>query len=210
MLWAILAILCVVLAVIWLIAPKVVPWADQMTRLNAGAGTKAEWMAPPQVLEEVIWSYREGQEWVGTCAANWGRFAEGLERYTVGPYFKQQRRVLASLVDQKPRLAAELTAAHAYQVRYFSSDGLHCLLIDSQTARVVTTASYWTGLPLHAQRLEDAALVYRMAYDLAEKRWKIEKLIQQLPLGTPLESHPATPARVRVAASLPVTAGRDS
>lgn len=209
MLWAILAILAVVLVMIWLLAPRVVPWADQMTRLNPGTGTRAEWMAPPQVVDDVVWSYREGQEWLTTCAAHWGRFAQGLERYTTGHYFRQQARALASLVEGKPRLAVSLTASHVYQVRYFSSDGLQCLLIDAQTSRLVTTNSYWTGLPIHAQRLEDAALVYRMAYDQAEKRWKIERLVQQLPLGTPL-GRPSQTARVRVAAGLPVTVGRDS
>jgi hypothetical protein len=210
MLWAILAVLGVLLVLFWVVAPRVVPWADQLTRLNAGAGAKAEWMAPPQVVEEVIWNYREAQEWVTTCAEDWGRFAEGLERYATGAYFKQQARVLGSLVDSKPRLAAELTAAHAYSVRYFSSDGMQCLLIDSQTARTVRTASYWTGRLLHEQHLDDAALVYRMAYELGEKRWKIERLVQQLPLGTPLEAKPAQKARVRVAAGLPTTVGRDS
>ncbi len=210
MLLAIVGILVVLLALCWLIAPRVVPWADQLTRLHPGAGRKAEWMAPPQVVEEVIWDYREALDWLATCAGNWGRFAQGLERYTAGSYFKSQRRALAALVDQKPRLGVELTAAHSYSVRYFSSDGLRCLLIDHQTDRTLTTTSYWTGRVLHQQRLEDGAYVFQMAYELAEKRWKIERLIQQLPQGTPLEANPAQKARVRVAVGLPAPADRDS
>src|SRR5262249_25544235 len=153
---------------------------------------------------------REAQDWLATCAADWGRFASGLNRYTTGVYFKAQGRALASLLDQKPRLAVELTAAHTYSVRHFSSDGLRCLLIDRQMSRKVTTRSYWTGRVLHLQQLDDAVLVFQMAYELSEKRWKIERLVQQLPLGTPVSPNPAPKARVRLATALPAPAGRDS
>lgn len=210
MLLALLTILCGVLVIYWLVAPRVVPWADQLTRLNAGAGDKAEWLAPPQVIEEVIWNFRESQEWLETCAANWGRFAEGYERYLNGPYLKAQRRGLASLVAQKPRVALAQSVAHQYSVRHFTSDGLHCVLLDQQTMRTLTTASYWSGRVLHQQRLEDRACVYQLAYDVTEQRWKIEKFIQELPLGTPLEIKPTKRTRVTVATELPPRAGRDN
>lgn len=192
----------------WLIAPRLVPWQAGLTRLHPGGGDRAEWMAPPQVVQEVIWTYREAQEWLATCAADWGGFARGLERYTAGPYFRAQRRALASLVEGRLRLAVELSAGHAYTVHHFTGDGLRCLLVDRQTVRVLTTTSYWTGRVLHRQRLDDAALVYQLAYHVEDKRWKIERLIQELPLGTP--PAPDRTARVRVAAELPVAAGRDS
>jgi hypothetical protein len=210
MLFALLTILCAILFVVWLIAPKVVPWANQLTRLNAGAGDKAEWMAPPHVVEEVIWNFRESQEWLETCAANWGRFAGGYERYLSGPYLKQQRRALASLVNQKPRIALEQSANHLYSVRHFTSDGLHCLLIDQQTARVLTTLSYWSGRVLHQQHLDDRAYVYQLGYEMNEKRWKIEKFIQELPLGTPLDVALAKRTRVQVASELPSPVRRDN
>lgn len=210
MLFALLAVLCGLLILFWLASPKVVPWADQLTRLNAGAGDKAEWMAPPQVIEDVVWNFREAQEWLETCAANWGRFAEGYERYLAGSYLKLQRRVLASLVNQKPRIALVQSAAHQYSVRHFTSDGLHCLLIDQQTARVLTTSSYWSGQMLHQQRLEDRAYVYQLVYELTEKRWKIERFIQELPLGTPLEIAPKKRSRVKVATELPTRVQRDN
>lgn len=212
MLIALLAALCLVLLILWLAAPRTVAWVNDLTRLNPGAGEKAEWMAPPQVIETVIWDYGSAQEWLDTCADNWGRFAEGLERYTAGPYLNYQRRALASLIDRRPRLAVTLSAAHRYSVRHFTPDGLRCLLIDCQTQRTLATAQYWTGQLIHSQRLDDTALVFQMAYDSASARWKIEKLIQELPPDLPEARGAATgkTARVRLSATLPAPAGRDS
>lgn len=208
MIFILIAILCALLLAGWLLAPRLVPWEDQLVRLNAGAGERAEWMAPPQVIEEVTWSYREAQDWLTTCAADWGRFAQGVERYACGSYLGTQQRRLAGLVDQRPRLAATLAAAHSYSIQRFSGDGLRCLLVDRQTARLLTTADYWTGRVLHRQRLDDTALVFQMCYQVDEKRWKIERLIQELPAGTPPRA--SRGGRVRMAAELPMAAGRDS
>lgn len=211
MLVAILVALAVVLLILWVAAPRTVPWVDHLTRLNAGAGTQAEWMAPPQVVEDVIVDYRAALDWLETCAAHWGRFAEGLERYTTGSYFKYQRRTLATLVDARPRLAVTLSAHHAFAVRHFTPDGLRCLLVDRQTQRCLTTASYWSGRTLHTQALDDTALVFQMHYDIKDKRWKIERLIQELPLGSFEIGEAATgkKARVKLTTSLPVGIGRD-
>ncbi len=211
MLIAIIVALGVVLLILWLAAPRTVPWVDHLTRLNAGMGSRAEWMAPSQVVEDVISDYRATLDWLETCAAHWGRFAEGLERYTSGSYLKFQRRALASLVNARPRLAVSLSAQHAYAVRHFTPDGLRCLLIDRQTERRLTTSGYWDSQPLPAQLMDDTALVFQMHYDQTDKRWKIERLIQELPLGS-FEIGEAAfgkKARVRLAATLPVAAGRD-
>jgi hypothetical protein len=208
MIFVLVASLCALLLAGWVLAPRMAPWEDQLTRVQAGAGEKAEWMAPPQVVEEVTWSYREAQAWLADCAADWGRFAQGLERHACGPYLRAQSRALARLVTQRPRLAATLTAAHEYSVHRFSGDGLRCLLVDRQTARLLTTSNYWTGRAVHLQRLDDAALVFQMCYHVDDKRWKIERLIQQLPLGTPPRAGRKT--KVHLAPELPAAAGRDS
>ncbi len=208
MLVAFIAVLGGLFILFWIIAPRVAPWTDELTRLNPGAGAKAEWMASPEIVEQVAWDYHAAQEWLATCVTNWGRFAAGLERYTAGAYLKHQRRVLAFLMERQPRLALKQFSAHEVSVRRFSADGLRCLLIDHQASRILTTVSYWTGRTLHRQRLEDAALVYQMLYDIDDKRWKIERLIQELPLGA--HSTASKESRVIVAANLPTAFGRDS
>lgn len=208
MIFVLIAGMCALLLVGWLLAPRLVPWEGQLTRMNAGAGEKAEWMAPPQVVEDVTWSYREAQEWLADTSADWGRFAQGLERHACGPYLRAQGRALARLVNQRPRLAAVLSATHDYSVHRFSGDGLRCLLVDRQTSRLLSTRDYWTGREIHQQRLDDADLVFQMCYTVDDKRWKIERLVQQLPLGTLPRA--GRKSRVRVAAELPAVAGRDS
>ena len=209
MLLALLSVLCILLVLYGRLAPRGVPWASQLTRLNAGLGA-AEWLAPPQVIEQVICDYQTAQDWQVMCAPNWGRFVEGLDRYTTGAYLKYQQRALASLVGHEPRVAVEQAAAHQIEIRYFTADGLWCLLIDRQTARSLTTSNYWTGRVLHKQHLQDAALVYQMAYDLHDRRWKIGRLIQELPLGTYWGAAAGRSARVIVAADLPTVIGRDA
>jgi hypothetical protein len=201
-------IIFILLAIFRLLLPRAVPWVDHLVRLNAGAGPKAEWMAPPQVVEQVTWDYRAAQGWVAMCAANWGRFASRLDNYTTGAYLQQQRRVVAALMQSRqPRLTTEFSAVHTLSVRYFSSDGLRCLLIDRQTSRAVTTLDYWSGRPLCRQQLDDRAFVYQIQYDTQDNRWKIAQLVQELPLGW---ENGKTKGRVKVSAELPVAAGRDS
>lgn len=210
MLFVLILALCVVLALFCLLAPRVVPWAEGLTRLNAGAGPKAEWMAPPQVVEQVVWDYGNAQEWFKMCAGNWGRFARGLDRYTTGAYLKLQRRLLAALVASPPRLALRQSAAHEISVRHFSADGLRCLLVDRQTSRVLTTSNYWSGRVLHRQRIPETTLVYQMLYDLHERRWKIERLIQELPFSPHANPASSNKPRVSLVAELPAAMGRDS
>ena len=48
MLLALIAVLCGLLILYWALSPRV---------------------APPQVVEQVMWDYRQAQEWLATCAA---------------------------------------------------------------------------------------------------------------------------------------------
>jgi hypothetical protein len=193
----------VLLLLAWRLAPRGVPWASELERLNPGAGKRAEWMAPPPVLRAVKRDYLAAQAWLEECAANWGLLARELEHYTAGAYLKRQRAALGLLAQTRgPRLAAVLSADHLLQVRHFTSDGLRCLVIDRQTARTGRTRLYWNGQPAGTERLPDATLVVQMLYDTHHRRWLIERLVQTLP-------SPSPGLRVTLSADLPTPAGRD-
>jgi hypothetical protein len=193
----------VLLVLAWALAPRGVPWANELYRLNPGAGKRAEWMAPPYVLRAVRRDYLAAQRWLQECSADWGLLARELEDFAAGAYLKRQRTALGLLAQVRgPRLAAFISADHQLQVRQFSTDGLRCLLVDRQTGRLAHTNHYWTGQPVAAQRLPGATLVYQMAYDLRRRRWLIERLVQTLPApgGIP----------ITLTADLPAHAGRDA
>ncbi len=194
------------LIILWLSAPRAVSWANELVRLNPGAGNRAEWMAPPEVVRAVKRDYLATQSWLAECSNNWGLLAAELDRHAAGAYHQRQRLALAQLVQSPgPRLSAAFTASHRLGVRHFSSDGLNCLVIDHQSERRVTTTGYWTGRVIHRQRLPDGALVYGMVFDPKEEHWKIERLVQRLPAA------PGTTAvAVAVAAALPAVSGRDN
>ena len=163
-------------------------------------------MAPPEVVRAVKRDYLATQTWLEETANHWGLLAAELDQHAAGAYRQRQLAALAQLVQSPgPRLAARLTASHLLGVRHFSSDGLHCLLIDRQTERTMTTTGYWTGRLIQRQRLPDSHLVYRMLYDLKDQRWKIERLVQRLPAAPG-----AAAVRVAVTSVLPAVAGRDN
>jgi hypothetical protein len=200
-----LIVIGALLLAFWLWAPRAVPWSNELVRLNPGAGDRAEWMAPPEVVRAVKRDYLATQAWLAECANNWGLLAAELDQHAAGAYHQRQRAALALLVQSRgPRLAATITASHLLGVRHFSSDGLHCLLIDRQTERVVITSGYWTGRVIQRQRLPDSDLVYRMLYDPRTRGWKIERLVQRLPEA------PGGAVPVAVTAALPAAAGRDN
>lgn len=204
MLLALLAAFCVLLLLAWALAPRGVPWANSLTRINPGAGDRAEWTAPPAVTRTVKREYLSALAGLDECAADWGLLATELERLTAGSYRQRQQAALALLVQTPgPRLASRLSAEHHLGVRHFSADGLRCLVIDRQKQRLITTANYWTGRPVHRQRLPDANLVVQMVYDTHDRRWKIERLVQTLPAPAP------SSIRVTLTTELPTPAGRD-
>ncbi len=203
MLAALVAGFILLFVLAWAVAPRGVPWANDLVRLNPGSGKRAEWMAPSSVLRAVKRDYLATQSWLEECAADWGLLARELDHHAAGTYLKRQRAALGLLAQTKgPRLAGMLSAEHQLQVRHFSADGLHCLLVDRQTQRVAATRHYWTGQPVGTQRLPEATLVLQMVYDLQRRRWKIERLIQTLPA-------PLGVVRISLSAELPAAAGRD-
>lgn len=194
----------VLLALAWALAPRGVPWANELERLNAGAGKRAEWLAPVPVQRAVKRDYLATQRWLAECAADWGLLARELDDHAAGAYLRRQRAALGLLAQTRgPRLAGVLSVDHQLQVRHFTTDGLRCLLIDRQTERVANTRHYWSGQPVATQRLPAATLVVQMVFDLRRRRWLIERLVQTLPT-------PAGEIRVTLSDRLPLPAGRDA
>lgn len=202
---ALVVAVVVLLLLVWAVAPRGVPWANALTRMNAGAGSRAEWMAPETVVRAVTRDFLATQDWLAAGARNWGLVARELEHYTAGPYLRRQRNALGLLAQTRgPRLASVQTAEHTLAVRHFSADGLRCVVVDWQRARRVSTLHYWSGQLVHTQRLPEAVVVWQMAYDTHDRRWKVERLVQTLP-------KPAGEGlRMRLTDKLPAHAGRDS
>lgn len=185
-------------------APRGIPWANALVRVNPGSGKRAEWVAPPAVVRAVKRDFLAAHAGLAECSNNWGMLAGELERYVAGDYLRRQRAALGLLVHARgPRLADAVTADHALTVRRFSADGLRCLVLDWQTNTSVTTSRYWSGEMVHRQRMPDAARVWQMIYDGADRRWKIERLVQTLPAPA-ISRVPIT-----LAEELPAHAGRD-
>ena len=204
MVWALLIGVLVLFLLAWAFAPRGVPWANELERLNPGSGKRAEWMAPSHVVRTVKRNYLSTQAWLEECAGDWGLLARELERHAAGPYLKRQRAALGLLAQTRgPRFAAVLTADRHLQVRHFSTDGLRCLIVDRQTHRTASTRHYWNGQPAGTQRLPNATVVVQMVYDLQRRRWLIERQVQTLPA-------PASNVRVTLTADLPAPAGRDA
>ena len=82
-----------------------------------------------------------------------------------------------------------------------------CYLLDHQAERRMATYDYWTKRRLNTQDLGAGSYVYEMHYDSVAARWKIAKLIQQLPLGWGMST--ATQSPLRFSDNLLSSAGRD-
>jgi hypothetical protein len=106
-----------------------------------------------------------------------------------------------------PRCYGVLRADHLVQVRQFSDDGERCLVIDRQMQRRMATYNTRTRSRVSTQDLGSGAVLYAMVYVAKERRWKIDSLIQELPIGW--GSHHTQP-RIQEHASLPEAIGRDS
>ncbi len=178
-----------------------------LRRLHAGVSNKAEWMASDDVRHRVETDYLEAQRWMSEALlAGYIRFMNEAGAYFTGSYLKrEQRNADVQLRKSGPRLIGILRAHHHIRVRHFSDDGLTCYVVDQQTERRMATYDYWQLRRLHTQDLGEGSYVYRMTYDRAAKRWKIEELIQQLPLGWSAQSGSA----IHLDKSLPIASGRD-
>ncbi len=185
-------------------------WPGHLRRLHAGVTNKAEWMASDDIIQRVENDYLLAQRWMSDALlVGYVRFLREAPRYFSGNYLKhQQHSAMTQIRKRGPRLIGVLRAHHRIRVRYFSDDGLTCYVVDHQTERRMATYDYWQLRRLHTQSLEDGAYVYRMVYDRSTKTWKIEELVQQLPLGWGGQVVSGSP--IKLDKSLPIASGRDT
>ncbi len=202
---SILFVLCVV--VILSRRRRVQP--ELLQRLYPGVAHKAEWMASDSVVRRVEADYLAAQQWrIETMLDNDTSYLRGLPRYFSGEALIEQQRIsLLQMRRRRPRLIGVLRAHHRVQVRRFSEDGLTCCVIDQQSERRMATYDYWTKRRLHTQDLGTGVFVYQMRRDSSVQRWKIDQLIQQLPLGW--EAFPFMNSTIQLTDDLPLATGRD-
>jgi hypothetical protein len=207
--FAIIGLIIAIIAVIVLRQRTRMTWPVALRRLHAGVNDKAEWMASDDVVQRVEADYLAAQRWMSEALlAGYVRFVNEAPAYFVGSYLKrEQHNADVQMRGPGPRLIGILRAHHHIHVRHFSDDGLSCYVVDQQTERRMATYDYWELRRLHTQDLGEGAYVYRMVYDRTADRWKIEELIQQLPMGWCAQavSNPA----IRLEQSLPIASGRD-
>lgn len=184
-------------------------WSGNLRRLRAGVNNRAEWMAPEDVIQRVELDYLNAQQWMADALlAGYIRFMNEAPLYLAGSYLKrQQQNALIQMKKSGPRLIGILRAHHHVYIRHFSDDGLICYVLDEQTERRMATYDYWQLRRLHTQDLCDGVYVYRMGFDRSARRWKIEELIQQLPMGWGMQS--VASDTIRLQESLPTASGRD-
>jgi len=186
-------------------------WPGALQRLHPGVAQRAEWMAPDDIVRGVEADYLAAQRWmVEASMAGYARFLSEAPDHFAGSYLKRQQKIVSLLMQGgKPRVRfiGILQAQHELHVRHFSDDGLSCYLLDGQTARKMITYEYWHARCVTSQSLLAGTYVYRMIYDRAARRWKIEDLIQQLPLGW--DARNVSNAPIRLDESLPSVQGRD-
>lgn len=188
MIWALFIMGLIVIAMVlgFLAASshsELTPWLDKMRRANPGQRHKSEWIAPTEVIDQVVQHYLEGVQYaINTLPKGYVSYARDLDKYMTGAHLKNQRATIdARLRQDTLRLIDILRADHRVRVRYFADDGLACILLDYQTERRLATYHYWSKRRVHTQHLEDTVIVYRMEYDTHVRRWKIAEYIQELP-----------------------------
>lgn len=178
-----------------------------MRRIRAGVASKAEWMAPDDVVDCVREDYLAAVRWMGdNMLASWPHQWSGALNYLSGPYLKRFRMGTPFLSGERSRAVGILRADHQVTVRCFSEDGESCLVIDHQSQRRMATYDARTHERVMTQDLGDGALVYGMRYDVESGRWKIHDFIQELPPGWGEQPR----GRIREMTALPSTLGRDN
>jgi hypothetical protein len=187
-------------------------WPGPLHRLHAGVQDKAEWMASEEVVSTVEAHYLAAQHWASDVLLSGNtRFLSEASYYYTGNYLKRQHKIASQYmqtVKSGVRFMGVLRAEHTLRVRHFSDDGLRCLIVDYQTDRHMLTYEYWRLKHTHNQSLTPAAYVFRMVYDRAAHRWKIEDLVQRLPRGW--EEKIMYDTALRLDDTLPIAAGRDT
>ncbi|MBI5669365.1 MAG: hypothetical protein HZC41_15280 [Chloroflexi bacterium] len=209
MVWALVFVLLMVIVVMALSNSEHIPWLGKLRRIHAGVAHKAEWMAPDDVVEQVRADYLAALDWLQTSVLeDPARQLAQAARYLNGAYLRRYQTLFQQYyTGRSPRFVGVMRADHEVQVRHFSEDGRRCLVIDAQTQRRMATYDRRRDVRLHTQDLGEGAVVYQMAYDSRDKRWKIEAFIQELPAGW---VGARSPRLVRLSLDLPAVSGRDN
>jgi len=210
-----MTLLVIVLVLVFIVAltrrrtPNTRPMADSLHRLHPGVAHKAEWMASEDIVRRVEADYTIAQQWMADALLNNTiDYLNGVSRYFCSEALAEQQRITGLQMNKRgPRLVGVMRAHHHVQVRRFSDDGMLCYLLDHQAERRMATYDYWTKRRLNTQDLGAGSYVYEMQYDSVAARWKIAKLIQQLPLSWGMST--ATQSPLRFSDNLPSSAGRD-
>ncbi len=202
-------VMVLIVAVVMSGARRGVPWSAELRRMKAGVAQQAEWMAPDDVVEQVRTHYIEATNWLQDSAfLTWQDQRDYCTAYLAGKYLQQYRERVEHLrAGKTPTLVGVLRADHHVDVRQFNETGEQCYIVDSQTARRMATYQLPQVARLHTQDLGESTLVFRMCYDLADKRWKIAELVQELPRGW---NYTHAGRWVRIQTELPSRVGKDA
>jgi len=198
------------LLILAFLGEKRVAWAGRLRRVNPGSPTRAEWLGPDDVVECVRADYKQALRWLQDVALQEADAQlEQAADYLTGEMLKTHTERLKRyhMYREKPLLfEGVLRADHLVDVRHFSADGEKCLVIDVQIERRMATYALQSGERVGTQHMEDATLVYQMAYDREAERWKISAFVQVLPSAW---RKPGAAERVRIQPEIHTTAGRD-
>lgn len=161
-----------------------VPWVDDLKRVNAGVPKVAEWTAPEGVIDQVRQDYLASANWLHDASlSSYPQQVETAPRYLSSAFLKYYRAQLDREQHAPPLLVGVLRAMHHVDVRHFSESGEHCLVVDTQTERRITTYIRQTHERVANQHIPSTTLVFTMQYDNQDNRWKIAQFVQELPIG---------------------------
>lgn len=207
--WALLLGLLAIAIIMAMHSRGQVPWLDKMRRINAGVAQKQEWMAPDEVVDKVRSDYLTANRWLtDNVLASWQQQWMLAPYYMSGLYLKRfQTLVTQYRAGRMPRAIGVLRADHQVTVRSFSEDGERCVVVDRQTLRRMATYDARTRERVMTQDLGDGVVVYRMRFDAADGRWKLDEFVQELPAGW---GRPSNRVRIREFAAQPTPIGRDN
>lgn len=163
-----------------------VPWGDQMRRVAENPAAVIDWMAPAEVVEDVIAQYLHAIRWLYECERLYSPqvLINGAAKVAIEDFLLDMRIGLMQRSSGKADMVyGVLRADHRVEICGFNAVGDTCYLIDHQTDRRMATYRRTTHERIHTQNLGASALVFRMRYFAQEGRWKISRFEQQLPPG---------------------------
>jgi hypothetical protein len=166
-------------------------------------------MTPDTVLFQVRSDYLGALQWLHDSALKvWSHQLTYAPLYLSGSFLQRHQRALKQMAGSPaPHCIGILRADHQVDVRYFSEDGEHCLVIDHQTQRRMATYDLESRTRLHTQDLGSCSVVYQMICDVRTRRWRIDSFIQELPLGW---GNPGVARHIKMQVNFSAPVGRDN